>query len=696
MEKNIEKLEPVKERFVMGDRRNFLMQLCENCKVSELVKNALEHNKQEEGEKIFAAYFRSRNFPYPPEIDWKETVEKADEKTALSVLEGRYDDGYSRVVSSKGVDWHHSELSCLTRFPLLYDVLPIACKTRRTEYIRFVVDHILGYMKAYPIESFAGKSVNQGWVNHTTTSKPWYWAMIGGGRLTKMAQSIYLLRDFAEIKDQELIDMLQRLYEETEFALFWIKDWVDKRHNGGLGMLRNVIASLTLLDDFQNNITGRHTAGALLSQYITEAFYPDGMCIELTTAYSASCSVQAQRLALRFTGLQSIRNLFPKLRRMIECMTGLQDPLFNLPSFGDLAAGSVEKYIEPALAKFFHMPWALSLQQKTYEQTPPFVNWPSHEDEAWCGYYVMRSGWDEQARYMAIDGGPWGTTHQHGDKLSFVLAAYGTLFITDPLSSRYSSNLPNVLISRQHVSFLHNTLTIDGVDEFMTADSPNGVLESKIPLKNRWESGPCYTLFSSDYSFTPLKSVIWQRRVMFVDGYYWFLQDVLIPAEQTGTYEIEQNFQFAQDIEIEFFDRITVATAKNKAQLALVPLTGSLQPTLFIGDRTPHVSYWPNALHPSNIFYKEDDRPQMHGRGWIGRDIYGLLPAPAVTYQGKAASPGILSAALIPLQKEQTLQHIPDIQCKDSEGAKWILPCKNGFLEVNSSISDFCVQYRPK
>ena len=42
------------------------------------------------------------------------------------------------------------------------------------------------------------------------------------------------------------------------------------------------------------------------------------------------------------------------------------------------------------------------------------------------GYFIMRSGWDRDARYLFFEGGPYGRWHQHEDKLSFEVYAYGT------------------------------------------------------------------------------------------------------------------------------------------------------------------------------------------------------------------------------------------------------------------------------
>ena len=50
----------------------------------------------------------------------------------------------------------------------------------------------------------------------------------------------------------------------------------------------------------------------------------------------------------------------------------------------------------------------------------------------YAGYYVMRSGWDSDARWLWFDGGPFGYGHQHEDKLEIMVTAYREAFLVDP------------------------------------------------------------------------------------------------------------------------------------------------------------------------------------------------------------------------------------------------------------------------
>jgi len=671
---SVDQPEPLPDRFVLADREAFLRELNLGLPGLTDVGTALDRGNTDEASRAYAAWFRQRRFDSPLLTDWDAVSPDpgADTSPADRLLAGRLFDGYASCEAPGGIQWGVSPLGCATRFPMLVPVCEAIHNTADPRSIRWAVDHILGYAHTYPIATFAGHRLQEGWVSHFQMAEPWYWCM--WSRLQQLSHAVDVLRRYPQFSDDELLEILQRMHEEVSFVQFEIREWVGRRHNGGLGLIRDVASALGILDHFRSSAAWRASIAELTVQYLNEAFYPDGMCIELTTAYSASCSVSVQNLAFSLRETEAIQASRPRLREMVTCMVALTDPTWWLPSFGDLYAGTVDRYLDQDAVRWLEQPWADTVRKQASEgPPPPFTEWPGPGSEQWCGYYTMRSGWDPLARYMAIDGGPWGTTHQHGDKLSFVVTALGSKFIIDPSGTRYASNEPDAFVSRQCAGFLHNTITVDGVDEFRITEKVAGDLEAAEPLQNRWETREGHTLFVGDFSFAPIKPVHWQRRVVFVDRAYWFLQDVLTGNQETA--RVEQNFQFDTDVQIELEGDLTVATAPDRARLVLVPLSGGLQPELSVGDRDPHTTYWPNADAPSTVIAREDDHDQIHGRGWTGRGGHRLLPAPAVTYVGDVQIPTGLTVAIVPLAPGQELSDLPDITATVAAGkTTWVLP----------------------
>ncbi|MDK1031371.1 MAG: alginate lyase family protein, partial [Planctomycetia bacterium] len=669
--------------FTFRDRKAFLMGLKLARPGLAGVKAALARGDVDAAGKKYIAYFRSKKIAIslPGSMSGKRNARYNTSK-ADSYLAGHLDDGYnSYEVPKTGIDWHNGPLSCLTRFPIFHALLPAFHHTRKPRYLRYAVDHILEYMKAYPIETFAGTNVNAGWQGGQAVAKPWYWAMICH-RPHRLCEAVLLARQFPEVKDEELLQILQRMHEETAYLRLEMWRWVDRRHNAGPPMISGLAMSAKVLEDFKAADEWLEHAAKSFSKFIGPSFYPDGVPLELPTSYSMSMVNQFQQIAGLLRGTEGVKAVKDKLAAMNTWVVGMVRPTGTLPAYGDggVPRLSPQSFATPVV-DWLSQPWVKTMVEETKGPLPPFLNWPLKGQEQWSGYYAMRSDWTREARYLCIDGGPWGTNHQHGDKLSFVLTAFGADFIIDPTPSRYHSNEPDAFLSRQQHGFLHNTITVDGVDEFMRGNEAM----VKAPLKNTWEQGKGHVLFAASYSFAPVKAVKWERRVLFAGRAYWLMQDVL--TGKANEVRVEQNFQFDKDIKITFKGTMTIATAPNGARLVLQPIGGSLKPTLTIGDKKPHTTYWPNGK-PHQTRYTDAGTKPSHGRGWTGRWHHKLMPAPAVTYVGKVTLPAQITVALIPFPKGKALR-LPKITSK-SQGAETVftLPVKGERIRFATSVKE--------
>ncbi|MBT3375150.1 MAG: alginate lyase family protein [Lentisphaerae bacterium] len=674
--------------FLVPTREAFLKRLDLSQPALAAVKAALEKGDTDAAASTYVTHFRTKTIDSPLLRDWSARTRNSKCSTVKvdRLLAGHLWDGYSvhDLPPGERLDWHDAPLSCVTRFPILGRLNHAIHHTQNPKYVRFVVDHIVEYMHAFPIDEFVGKKTTQGWTNHTTVAKPWYWCMIPE-RLMRLSDTIALIRTFPCVTDDEIMRILRRMYQEAGFLHTEIADWViARRHNGGCAMTKGMAQTCVILSDFPMAHEWLAHDAMLVANYIGRAFYPDGMCVELTVSYSASVAYVQQRMAYALRGETAIQGLRDRLTAIVTCLVALTDPTGWQPSFGDLGSTKLARSLHEPLADWLELPWAKSVARREDGAAAPFTVWPVPGEEQWCGYYTMRSDWTPTARYMAIDGGPWGTTHQHGDKLSFVITALGTQFVIDPRSTIYASNRPDAFISTQSSAFLHNTITVDGVDEFM---GKGAVREAEEPLRNRWECGTDYTLFASDFSFRPVKPVRWERRVLFVDGQYWLLQDVLTGDQPSG--EIEQNFQLDADIEVVFRATTTEARAPNGARLIFVPVEGGLTPTLTIGDTAPHTTYWPRGK-PTQVLRSEDGKDQKHGRGWTCRKGHKLHPAPAVTYTGEVTLPAVLTTLIVPLDAAETIPVVG--QARDGENTVWSLPTRTGTLQFTTAVDKFEVR----
>jgi uncharacterized heparinase superfamily protein len=162
------------------------------------------------------------------------------------------------------------------------------------------------------------------------------------------------------------------------------------------------------------------------------------------------------------------------------------------------------------------------------------------------GYYILRSGWGdrdesyEDERHLIFDCGPLGAgNHGHLDLLSFEASAYGKPLIVDPGRYTYDESGPVNWRAMFRGTAYHNTVLVDKRNQ-----------TSYQWRKGRFRiSGPeperKLAAFASqpglDYLHGIARSheypVIHERKIVFVNGEYWVIVD-LLKAQEPHEYDL--------------------------------------------------------------------------------------------------------------------------------------------------------------
>jgi len=299
---------------------------------------------------------------------------------------------------------------------------------------------------------------------------------------------------------------------------------------------------------------------------------------------------------------------------------------------------------------------------------------PSHTSRAfpYAGFYVMRSDWSKEARYLVFDGGKSAGGHNHVDKLSFELYAHGNTLVTDtgcagPWASAWRSEY---FVGTAG----HNTIMVDGRGQ--VAGVPLFAIPSlkgrtpwyKIasePLPNTWISGDYFDYAASRYEdgyatygseqnrlrgfryelnrVEDLSSkgatvcenlmqpwtrtqggelrvkpherlfVTHERKVFFVKPDYWILSDRLLGKGRRRA-DAMFHFQATASAEIEEKNR-SVRTVNGQAGLTILPTSKSeLEVRIVSGQKEPIQGWvpaqWGNQRPaPVAIYSVEDELP---------------------------------------------------------------------------------------
>jgi hypothetical protein len=276
--------------------------------------------------------------------------------------------------------------------------------------------------------------------------------------------------------DAALVQMLKSFVDHAEYLM--------KFHTGGnwLTMEANGLYSIgALFPEFKDAKLWRDTAIGRLDHELDFQVYPDGAQIELAPGYHgvALASFMGPVKLMAITGFQPPKDYLPKMEKMFSYFLYSMQPDGRTPPLNDSGAVSIGKALGQG-AVFF--PWRqdfLWIATKGREgRSPPET---SHVFP-YAGQFIMRSGWDTNARWLCMDGGPFGYGHQHEDKLSIILTAYGRPLLVEGGTYTYdASEWRSYVVS----SRAHNLVLVDGLDQNRRSEPRSTYVVTK-PLPQVW------------------------------------------------------------------------------------------------------------------------------------------------------------------------------------------------------------------
>ncbi len=205
----------------------------------------------------------------------------------------------------------------------------------------------------------------------------------------------------------------------------------------------------------------RAFAFEVMEKELDRQFYADGFHYELSTAYhevSLSCYIRLLRVG-RSCGASMPHAFLEKLESAVALYLKLAMPDGRTPNLNDGWYAPVREYLENYRDLFPHRADFAWYATRGGQGAPPaFVSVAL----PYSGYFVMRSGWGEDAVYGMLDAAPFGRGHQHEDKLSVLIYANGALVLTEGGIYPYDdSQMRRYVLSTR----AHNTVRVDGQDQ---------------------------------------------------------------------------------------------------------------------------------------------------------------------------------------------------------------------------------------
>jgi hypothetical protein len=419
----------------------------------------------------------------------------------------------------------------------------------------------------------------------------------------------------------ELLRILKSLHDQIGYL-----EIVTNGHAGNWPTIgcQGVLATLAALPVFRDQDRFTSYFIETLANQVEEQILPDGVQDELTPHYHAvvvnnilTCAESCAEL-----GLALEDRTLDTLRKMVRYQAQTITPDRSAQvAFNDSDPESVPNVSD-------------RLRRIGLADYTPDPETMGPEAYPYAGVAFLRQRPSDGDLYMAFDGGPFGRSHQHEDKLGFWLHAYGHNFLVDPGRHLYD---------RSEVSFLpylvttqaHSTITIDGEGQNSRACRKTWIAESpgSLTFSDSAREVRASAQYDLGYGMGNAIKVVHHREVVFVDQKFWVLLD---SVSGDSSHEIESRFQFGPgDITIQGRQ---ATTQFEDANLLLV----------FSGE-------WDTKV----LEGKEGPRA-----GWYSASYNKIEPAPALELRQKCDLPLRYAVLLLPYRGTQT----PDVSFDFSDG----------------------------
>ncbi len=568
----------------------------------EDVKQAVKTKNWEKASKSLITYYKVKD-----KNEWliksEEVLDANTSKVADDALADKFTfqgvAGSVKRLANERIDWYYNGPKLdiewaffLNRNFFLNDLANAYLKTEESRYAERCNNLLFDWIVSNPAYS------------KYTENQTWRPLEVGIRVGRSWVKTFYHLQKASEFTDITRLLMLISLYDHADY----LDKYHGKHHNHAVSELLSLSKMALNFPEFSKSDSWYQNSIKNMQEEFVYSAYPDGAIKELTSHYH-------QVVTREFKEFILLNNHFGK--QLEPFFNQVLESLYNYTAYSarpdgiglnnnDSDLNNNFEILKEINAYFIRQDWNYIISNGKIGKMPPqtSVVFP------WAGHSIMRNGYGKppkKAHYSYFDIGPWGTTHQHNDKLHFSLYA-GREFLCDNGRMYYK---PDSIRSYFNLSIGHNVITLDDKGQNETApqnkkpiDSTTYSIQSQADFSiSTYEDGfgdksrnaKSYSLNKSDENISGKHT----RAVIYLKNRYWIVVDRI---ESDKPRKLTAYWHFNPSCEVRAEGDIVTTMDADMPNLKIFPVSESgWNVSLVKGQYSPYVQGWYSDVYNNAI-----------------------------------------------------------------------------------------------
>jgi hypothetical protein len=396
-------------------------------------------------------------------------------------------------------------------------------------------------------------------------------------------------------------------------------DYLRRFHSAGGNWITMEMNALALAaaywPEFKEAAKWRDHALARMSEQLHHQTYPSGVQKELAMHYHMVAARNMSDLVERAEtyGWQLPSESRETLERMYTYAARVSRPDGQQTANNDSAMRDISDQIIAKASRYKRDDWLYIMTNGREGRKPdytPSVVYP------WAGHVVARNNWTRDAHWSFFDVGPWGTGHQHNDKLHISLYAYGRTLLIDSGPFTYRGRTPERRYAQGTQS--HNAILIDGRGQNRYEKARQEPMTGNYHVSDEL----VFARGTVDQGFQSIEgTAVHTRAMLYIRDKFWIVVDRI---KTDRARDISALWHYHPDCTVTLQGDEVVSTDDDKGNLRIIPV-GDLkwQPQIVKGSTSPFI-------------------------GWHSLTLGHKTPAPSAVYRGQISDTTTFAWILLP------------------------------------------------